>query len=108
MSLMGSVRLRNWSLLSSDRVTNRLMSWRASTLSQVAGAMMIKSVVYAFPNHLVSCVLLPPKICEVFKLLSTPFLWPHDIDEEKVTWCLWSRLCQSKASGRMGFRLAIV
>jgi hypothetical protein len=47
-----------------EKIQDRLMGWKAKTLSLVGQLTLIQSITSAIPTHLMQCVLLPSKICK--------------------------------------------
>lgn len=66
-----------------QRVTEKLSSWKAATLSHVGRGLIIKVVIQAMPTHLMSCLFLPFEVVDDLCSLSTKtkFFWSLDIQE---------------------------
>ncbi|XP_058181170.1 uncharacterized protein LOC131299601 [Rhododendron vialii] len=66
----------------SDRVLDRLKSWRDSTLNPADKEVMIKNL---------SCAI-------------RKFWWGAKESENKISWVRWNKLCERKSKGGLGFR----
>jgi hypothetical protein len=51
-----------------------------------------------------SCFKLPESLCNDLNNMFSNFWWGHYDKAKKAHWVRWSKLCNSKASGGLGFR----
>ncbi|KAL0359737.1 UNVERIFIED_CONTAM: hypothetical protein Sangu_0823100 [Sesamum angustifolium] len=68
-----------------DRIWKRIHGWHEKTLSQAGKAILIKSVVQAFPSYAMSCFRLPKTLLKEFQSLAADFFW-HDGDRRRIHW----------------------
>ena len=87
-----------------DRVWNKLQGWRHRFLSQAGKEVLIKFVIQAVPAYSMSCFKLPVGLCNDLERLIRKFWWGHREDQKKVHWVSWSKMCQPKSKGGLGFR----
>ncbi|KAF7151640.1 hypothetical protein RHSIM_Rhsim02G0183800 [Rhododendron simsii] len=93
----------------SDRVLDRLKSWRDSTLNPAGKEVLIKSVASTMPNYVMQCFLLPKQVCRNLCCAIRKF-WlgggggGAKESENKINWVRWNKLCERKSKGGLGFR----
>ena len=47
---------------------------------------------------------IPLSLCDELKSLISRFWWGCDVNEMKIHWLTWEKLCRLKAHGGLGFR----
>ncbi|XP_058216648.1 uncharacterized protein LOC131327503 [Rhododendron vialii] len=65
---------------------------------------LIKSVLLAMPNYVMQCFLLPKRVCKDICSAIRKFWWGSKEGENKINWVSWSKLCDNKSDGGLGFR----
>ncbi|KAL0340032.1 UNVERIFIED_CONTAM: hypothetical protein Sradi_4520000 [Sesamum radiatum] len=86
-----------------ERIWKKVMGWKEKLLSQAGKEVLIKSVLQAIPSYTMSCFLLPKTFVKELESILAYFWW-GSLNEKKIHWILWTKLCESKRSGGMGFR----
>ncbi|KAK4404580.1 putative mitochondrial protein [Sesamum angolense] len=86
-----------------DRIWKRIHSWHEKTLSQADKAILIQSVVQAFPSFAMSYFRLPKTLLKEFQSLAADFFWHNGDRRPKQFWrilsrsdCLVSRVLKAK------------
>ncbi|XP_050242110.1 uncharacterized mitochondrial protein AtMg00310-like [Quercus robur] len=87
-----------------ERVGQKLACWKGKLLSMGGKEILIKAIVQAIPTYTMSCFQLPQSLCEDLEGMMRNFWWGQKQQEFKMCWISWKRMCNSKASGGMGFR----
>ncbi|KAL0427321.1 UNVERIFIED_CONTAM: putative mitochondrial protein [Sesamum latifolium] len=86
-----------------DRVWQKVLGWKEKLLSQAGKQTLIMAVLQAIPLYAMSCFRLPESIIKELKSIFAEFLWSSPM-EQKIHWVSWSRMCESKRDGGLGFR----
>nr|GEU92643.1 RNA-directed DNA polymerase, eukaryota [Tanacetum cinerariifolium] len=81
------------------KVTNKLSSWKAKTLSVGGRVTVIKSVLGAIPTYYMSLFNVPEGILSHLEGLCDAFFLGVDMDERKVTWVCWRKVMAHKQHG---------
>ena len=87
-----------------ERVWKKLKGWKETMLSQAGQEVLIKSVAQAIPTYIMGCFLIPQGLCDHIESLISRFWWGSKNGERKIHWVKWSKLCDKKVEGGMGFR----
>ncbi|XP_058222864.1 uncharacterized mitochondrial protein AtMg00310-like [Rhododendron vialii] len=87
-----------------DRVLQKLAGWKEKILNQAGKEVLLKSVALALPVYAMSCFKLPEGLCHQIEAAMARFWWGQKCDERKIHWMKWSRLCNPKFKGGLGFR----
>ena len=83
---------------------NKLQGWKEKFLSQVGREVLLKAVIQAIPNFVMSCFKLPSGLLEDIEMMIRKFWWGQRGDQRKIHWKNWETLCKPKALGGMGFK----
>ena len=86
------------------QVWRRMNGWKEKFLSQAGCEVLIKAVAQSIPTYSKSCFKLPESLCNDLNTMFSNFWWGHHDKAKKAHWVRWSKLCNSKASGGLGFR----
>ena len=65
---------------------------------------LIKTLAQVIPTYSISMFKIPNKICDDINLALAKYWWGQTRNEKKIRWIRWSKLCNSKDRGGMGFR----
>jgi hypothetical protein len=87
-----------------DRVWKKLKGWKEKSISQAGKEVLIKAVVQAIPNYVMSCYKLPDGCCDEIENMIARFWWGSQEGNRKIHWLSWERMSKSKNTGGMGFR----
>ncbi|KAF5454906.1 hypothetical protein F2P56_024537 [Juglans regia] len=86
------------------KVWLKLQSWKESMFSQGGREILIKAIALAIPSYTMSCFKLPSKLCTDLEKLMARFGWGQKQEERKVHWVNWTKVCDSKYYGGLGFK----
>ena len=81
-----------------------MKGWKEKLLSQAGREILIKAVVQAIPAYTMNCFKLPVNLCKDIEAITRRFWWGQKDQERKVHWISWTKLCQPKGHGGLGFR----
>ncbi|XP_062020933.1 uncharacterized protein LOC133737384 [Rosa rugosa] len=73
-----------------ERLTKKLVSWRAKTLSIGGKETLIKAVAQSVPQYVMNCYLLPKSLCDDLQQLCAQFFWGSTDDQKKIIGALGS------------------
>lgn len=86
------------------KVRKRLFHWSSKLLSMGGKIILIRHVLSSIPIYLLQ-VLQPPKaVLIALGRLCNAFLWDHKLNDKRVHWSAWERLCFPQEEGGLGFR----
>lgn len=78
-------------------------SWSHRFLSQRGKEVFIKFVLQAIPTYAMACFLLPKTLRDELESIVARFWWQKLHGKRGINWCEWSRLCDLKEFGGLGF-----
>nr|GEV22513.1 RNA-directed DNA polymerase, eukaryota, reverse transcriptase zinc-binding domain protein [Tanacetum cinerariifolium] len=84
------------------KVSNKLSSWKAKSLSVGGRLTLIKSVLGAIPTYYMSLFKVPEGILSHLEKLRNKFFLGADPDDHKVTWVSWKKVLVHKNQGGIG------
>ena len=87
-----------------ERVWSKLKEWKENMMSQVGREILIKAVAQAIPTYAMGCFLLSKGLLKDLEGMMSKFWWGQKIQERKVHWLSWSKLCMPKSMGGIGFQ----
>lgn len=88
-----------------ERVTDKLASWKAKSLSQASKGVLIKTVAPAIPSYTMGTFLLPKTICQHLDSIISNFWWGHNPSgSPKLHLRACKALCCPKNLVGLGFR----
>nr|XP_023875554.1 uncharacterized protein LOC111988030 [Quercus suber] len=90
----------------SEKINNRISSWKAKILSQAAKATLIKSVLSSIPSYWMSSFKLPKSVYGKIDATLRDFLWGFIDSGHHIYPKAWDSLCKPKSTGGLGFRQA--
>lgn len=82
----------------------KIQGWKHKCLSTAGKEVLLKSVVMALPNYIMSCYRLPNTLCKKIEKRMAFHWWGGKGDKRKIHSAKWDRLTGSKMSGGLGFR----
>ena len=89
-----------------EKVMSKLAGWKAKFLSFVGRVVLIKSVMFAIPNHVMQGVVLPVHVCEKLDKINWDFLWGSTNERRRMHMVGWSKIVKSKEEGGLGLQEA--
>ncbi|KAL6226283.1 hypothetical protein ACLB2K_000246 [Fragaria x ananassa] len=87
-----------------EKLTKKVVSWRAKLLSGGGKEILIKAVAQTVPMYVMNCYLLPVGFCDDLHQLCTGLWWGDTGEKNKIHWRSWERLCVPKHEGGLGFK----
>ncbi|GJZ16048.1 hypothetical protein Tco_0551725 [Tanacetum coccineum] len=84
------------------KVSNKLSSWKAKSLSVGGRLTLIKSVLGAIPTYYMSLFKVPEGILSHLEKLHNKFFLGADPDDRKITWVSWKKVLAHKNQGGLG------
>lgn len=82
----------------------KLKGWKEMHLSFVGKSTLIKVVARAIHTYIMSCFLLPKGFCSHIEKMICNFWWGSNVDNNKLHWVKWRKLCNNKKQGGLSFR----
>lgn len=64
----------------------------------------LKQVALSIPTYVMSCFKLLNTLCTELESLIAQFWWGQEVEEKKIYWIGWKKLCKSKFHQGMGFK----
>ncbi|XP_062020952.1 uncharacterized protein LOC133737412 [Rosa rugosa] len=87
-----------------EKLTKKLINWKAKILSCAGKEILIKAVAQTMPLYAMNCYLLPRGLCDDIHKLCASFFWGDTNEKKKIHWRSWDKLCLTKKEGGMGFK----
>ena len=87
-----------------ERVRDKLVGWKASTLSLAGGCTLIQAVTMAILTHIMQCAMLLGKIYKELDKLNRNFLRGDSIDKRKLHLLNWKNVTRPKDEGGLGIK----
>ena len=101
----GAVNSGSFSFVT-DKLLQRLSSWKSSSLSLAGRLTLCKSIISAVPSYPMQTSYLPTKVCDSIDKICRSFLWRESTGKRKLHLVLWNQVCQDKQLGGLGLRHA--
>lgn len=81
------------------------MCWlEKKILSKGGKEILIKAVTSAMPIYALLCSRFPKSFCNQINRTISNFRWGQKADEKKLHWIAWSKMCEAKELGGLGFK----
>nr|GEV98145.1 putative RNA-directed DNA polymerase, eukaryota, reverse transcriptase zinc-binding domain protein [Tanacetum cinerariifolium] len=87
-----------------NKVTTKLSSWKAKTLSAGGRLTLVKSMLGAIPTYYMSLFKVPMGVLNRLESLQNSFFLGADIGDKKITWVAWLRFWIDKWYGEIPFK----
>ena len=87
-----------------EKLHKKLAGWKEKMLSKAGKEVLIKAVAQAIPTYTMSCFKLLDALCEELTSMVRNFWWGQKVNEKKIAWLSWEKLCEPKCIGGMGFK----
>ncbi|GJW25890.1 RNA-directed DNA polymerase, eukaryota [Tanacetum coccineum] len=94
-------RISSWDVVV-NKVTSKLSTWKAKTLSVGGRLTLIKSVLGAIPSYYMSLFKAPEGVLKRLESIRNSFFLGADLGEKKVTWVCWRQTMSQKDRGGLG------
>ncbi|KAL8112201.1 hypothetical protein AgCh_019769 [Apium graveolens] len=82
-----------------DRVEQKIQQWKVQNISKTGKLTLLKGAAQTIPNFWMQLFLIPTEICESIEKKMNSYWW-----ESGIKWMSWSRLCEVKEGGGLGFK----
>ncbi|XP_024178259.1 uncharacterized protein LOC112184225 [Rosa chinensis] len=79
-----------------EKLTKRLVNWKAKLLSSAGKEILIKAMAQTMPLYAMNCYLLPKGLCDDIHQLCASFFWGDTDAKKRIHWCSWEKLCLTK------------
>src|SRR5690606_9459048 len=86
------------------RLDNRVNGWTFKFFTKGGKEVIIKSVITALPNNVMSCYRLPKNTVKKLTSVIARFWWSSGGNTRGVHWKSWDKLCLTKEEGGLGFK----
>ena len=87
-----------------EKVSKKMCSWKASSLSLAGRITLSKSVLAAIPQYYFQTTKLPTSICDNVEKVCRDFIWGDTEEKRKVHLVAWRDLCKPRMAGGLGMR----
>ena len=87
-----------------NRLNNRVNGWTFKFFTKGGKEVIIKSVVTALPNHVMSCYRLPKATAKKLTTAVAQFWWSPGERTRGMHWKSWDKVCLDKEDGGLGFK----
>jgi len=87
-----------------DRIWAKLKSWKEKLLSFGGRGVFIRAVAQAIPTYIMSCFLLPKRVCDKIEQAVCNFRWGNFEHRKKIHWTRKDNLFTTKHTRGMGFK----
>nr|GEY45561.1 RNA-directed DNA polymerase, eukaryota [Tanacetum cinerariifolium] len=94
-------RVNSWSEVV-KKVTSKLSTWKAKTISVGGRLTLIKPVLGAIPTYYMSLFKAPEGVLKHLERIRNSFFLGADLDECKITWVSWRKVMAQKQHGGLG------
>ena len=101
--MVGKSKTRTFNGLK-EQVLKRICGWKEKLLSKAGKEVLIKAVAQSIPTYTMSCFKLPKTWCTDLQSTISNFWWGQRNSEHKIHWTKWSKVCQQKSHGGLGFK----
>ena len=89
-----------------EKVMSKLVGWKASFLSFVGRAVLVKSVMSTILNYIMQATTLPTHLCEKLDKINRDFLWGSTSEKRRLHLVCWNKIIRRKEEGGLGIQAA--
>ncbi|XP_060182470.1 uncharacterized protein LOC132612164 [Lycium barbarum] len=86
------------------KILKKLGTWHCKMLSSGGKFILIKHVLSAMPDHLLSICQPPKGILKIMEKIFANFFWGRNEGKTKHYWVSWHKMCKTTAEGGIGIR----
>ena len=79
-----------------DRVWAKIQNWKNRPLSKAGKEILLKTVLQAMPNYVMSLFKLPSDTCDELEKIFNGYWWGNQEGKGGIRWCKWDILCNQK------------
>nr|GEY14256.1 RNA-directed DNA polymerase, eukaryota, reverse transcriptase zinc-binding domain protein [Tanacetum cinerariifolium] len=94
-------RISSWDVVV-NKVTSKISTWKAKSLSVGGRLTLIKYVLGAIPTYYMSLIKAPKGVLKRLESIRNSFFLGADLDEHKITWVSWRKAMAHKNQGGLG------
>ena len=87
-----------------EKLGKKLAGWKEKLLSKVGKEILIKDVALAIPTCAMSCFKILESLCDDLTSMIRNFWWGQKVEEKKIPWVSWEKMCEPKVGGGLGFK----
>ncbi|GAU18465.1 hypothetical protein TSUD_366480 [Trifolium subterraneum] len=87
-----------------DSMKRRLCAWNGRNLSIGGRVTLLNSVLSSLPLYFFSFYKAPVSVIKELVSIQRTFLWGGGMDNKKVCWVSWDRICGTKEKGGLGIK----
>jgi hypothetical protein len=87
-----------------DSMKKKLSAWNGRNLSIGGRVTLIKSVLSSLPLYFFSFFKAPVCVIKELESIQRKFLWGGGLENNKMCWVSWDRICQPKEKGGLGIK----
>ncbi|CAN1147309.1 Putative ribonuclease H protein At1g65750 [Linum perenne] len=87
-----------------DRIDQKLLGWKAKSLSLAGRVTLAHSVLSAIPAYAMQTSVLPATTCSDIDKRIRDFIWGSSPQERKIHLVSWEKICEAKEDGGLGLR----
>lgn len=87
-----------------EKVITKMEGWKENLLNQAGKEVMIKAVIQAIANYIMSLLYLPKSFCNFLTSAVAKFWWKNSSNSKGIHWRKFETLCLPKANGGLGFK----
>lgn len=87
-----------------ERLSKKLVGWKADSLNLMGRATLVKYVTSTIPYYTMLTTALPTSITNQIDKINRNFLWGDKANRRKVHLVNWSNVCKHKKCGGLGIR----
>ena len=85
-----------------DKMTSKLASWKAKSLTKAGRLILINSTLHAIPRYFMHVINFPKYIIKKLDAICGNFFWSGGGGKSKIPWIAWNKLCKPKNQGGLG------
>ncbi|KAG7583713.1 Reverse transcriptase domain [Arabidopsis suecica] len=87
-----------------ESLSKKVSGWQSKFLSPGGKEILLKAVAMALPTYTMNCFKLPQTVCQQLESVMADFWWKNKKEGKGMHWKAWHQLCNTKATGGLGFK----